>query len=267
MSAGSRKLNTQVGHAGWGANEHFGHDVGDELLGEESVAGLLALAVTGRRLGAPEQQLLADLAVAMTVTDPRIWPLKLTRVVSAYGGCLAALAAANLCIERALVGHWTSGEAAQVMLDLERACDDLDDDAAVKGALERLLRERGRLMGFGVPFRESDERVELVRRCVRERGRHEEKYWALLERMRKAVVDLKGIAPNIGLAIGAVCLDMGMTPYEISCMSAALGQNVYLANAVEGARQVPEVLRRLPEAGISYRGPAPRESRRFRRDE
>ena len=264
-------LATAVGHAGWGENRHFGFDVGRELVGRESLSGLLALAVCGRRFSAGDQGLLDDVAAAMTVTDPRIWPLKLTRVVSSYGRCLSAVAAVNICIERALVGHWTSGDAAALLLEIDyrlRALDhppqqedDTQDEPLVQ-LLAKLIAKRGRLMGFGVPFRDEDERVVLVAAAVERRGRRQRRYWQLLERVSKVMRRVHAVPPNIGLAVGAVCLDMGMTPEQTSRISVALGQNVYLANAIEGARQAPKVLQRLPSDRVDYQGRALRRSPR-----
>ncbi len=258
-------LSTKVGHAGWGHNQHFGFDVGSQLAGHESLSGLLALAVCGRRFSAEDQRLLDDVAAAMTVTDPRIWPLKLTRLVSSYGRCLSAVAAVNLCIERAAVGHWTSGDAAAMLLEIDRRLRALPkghDQGQLEVLLARMVAKQGRLMGFGVPFRDEDERVVLVAAAVERYGRHEGRYWRLLERVSAVMQRVCGVPPNIGAAVGAVCLDMGMTPAQASRISVALGQNVYLANAIEGAGQAPAVLQRLPDDCVDYQGKPLRRSPR-----
>jgi hypothetical protein len=84
-------LPTRVAHAEWGVNRYFGFPVPD-LLGDETLTGLVALAVGARRLPAAEREVLDDIAVAMTLADPRIWPLKMTRLVASYGGGLAGMA-------------------------------------------------------------------------------------------------------------------------------------------------------------------------------
>ena len=87
----------------------------------ESFVGLLFLALAGRRPDENERGLLEDIAVAMTVAYPRIWPLKLGRLASSYGGCLAAVAAITVCLEGAYIGHWTSLKAAQLLIDAGHA--------------------------------------------------------------------------------------------------------------------------------------------------
>ncbi len=261
MSSKPPPLTTRVGHADWGDNRYCGFSVGAELAGNETIAGLIALATTGRRLAPEERGVLDDIAVAMTVADARVWPLKMTRVVSSYGGSLAAVAAANVCLEEAYVGHWTSGEAAVLLSALRAEAPDLTV-AAMREPLDRRFREGVRLVGFGVPFRPEDERVRMLKECLARRGRTGLPYWRTLEAASGAARILRNLEPNIGLAVAAACLDLGFTPRQISLVCVALGQTDYVANAVEGGEQRPAVLRRLPDAAIEYVGKAERTSPR-----
>lgn len=255
-------LETRVGQARHGDNQFFGHSVGKQLAGEETVTGLIALSVSGRRLTPDERAVLDDVAVVMTVADPRIWPLKLTRVLSAYGSALPALAAANLCIERAHIGHFTTGIAAENLAELSATVEDPADREAVGDSVLAMLARGGRFMGFGVPFRPLDERVESLRTCLARRGRTGLGHWTLFESLASVMLEKKGLRPNIGLAVAAACLDLGFGPRQISLLAVALGQTDYLANVVEGAAQAPDVLRELPAHTVRYVGPAPRKSPR-----
>jgi len=257
------QIPTGVGHASFGENHFRGYRVGAELAGKETQTGLIALSIGARRLTETERAVLDDIAVVMTVADPRIWPLKLTRVVSAYGSTLPAMAAANLCIERALIGHWTSGTAAQTLVELrETLGDGVDDRDEVRRRALEFLAQRRRWMGFGVPFREQDERVASLRSCLEKRERTHLTHWRLLETVAEVLYEHKQLRPNIGIAVGAACLDLGYSPREVSLLSVALGQTDYLANAVEGAAQAPEMLRELPAQILRYQGPARRRSPR-----
>jgi hypothetical protein len=255
---------TRVGHAEWGDNRAFGHSVAQELAGKESYVGLLSLAVAGRRLTASECALLDDLAVVMTVADPRIWPLKLVRVVSSYGGCLAAFAAGSLCLEEAFVGHFTTGEAAQMLVETRRAlgdrCFELE---AVTEHVRALLEPGKRLLGLGVPFRPVDERVVMLMERVHARGHADLPFWRLFLLFQTALERVKKLRPNIGLAAAALCLDLGFPPRECAILVTSLGSTDFLANAVEGSLQAPAVLRELPENAIVYRGCEPRTSPRL----
>jgi hypothetical protein len=254
-----------VGHAEWGDNRAFGHSVAQELAGKESYVGLLSLAVAGRRLTPDECALLDDLAVVITVADPRIWPLKLVRVVSSYGGCLAAFAAGELCLDEAFIGHFTTGEAAKMLVETRRAlgnrCFELD---ALTEHVRGLLEQGKRLLGIGVPFRPVDERVTMLMDRVRTRGRADLAFWRLFLLFQTALERVKKLRPNIGLAAAALCLDLGFLPRECGILVASLGSADFLANAVEGSRQAPAVLRELPNSAVVYRGCEPRMSPRLR---
>jgi hypothetical protein len=257
------ELSTRVGHAAWGENFYFGHAVNRELAGNETYTGLVALAVGGRRLSPEDRAVLDDIAVIMTVADGRIWPLKLTRVIAAYGSTLPAVAAANLCIERAMIGHWTSGTAALALAELERAVDgQVEDVKRVEAEVRQRLARGERWMGFGVPFRDRDERVDSLTRCLTARNRQNGKYFRLLHTLADALHRLKGLRPNVGAAVGAACLDLGFTPREVSLLSVALGQTDYLSNAWESAASSPDVLRNFPEPLVKFAGSARRKSPR-----
>jgi hypothetical protein len=50
--------------------------------------------------------------------------------------------------------------------------------------------------------------------------------------------------------------------HEVGPLSSALMQHMFFAHAVEGARQAPQVLRRLPDRCIDYTGREARASPR-----
>jgi hypothetical protein len=263
MTSTLAPLPTRVGFAAWGENFLFGHAVGRDLVGTETYTGLIALAVRGRRPTAEERLVLDDIAAAMIAADPRIWPLKLIRVISSYGSTLPALAASKLCVERAMIGHWTSGEAAARLQSLFHAIGGQVEDAlAVRREVSRALASGARWTGFGVPFREQDERLLALRRCLEQRGRVSLPFFRLSETLAGVMLELKGLRPNIGTGVAAACLDLGYAPREIEVLALMLGQTDYLANAVEGAAQMPAMLRQLPAEVIRYAGPGPRQSPR-----
>lgn len=263
--SGLPELPTRVGFASGTDNHFFGWSVGRELAGNETVTGLIAMAIVGRRIAPEERALLDDIGVVVTVADPRIWPLKLTRLVASYGRTLPAVAAALLCVEGARIGHWTGGTGAQRLVELyKRIGGRVDDRQAIEREAEDVLSADGRLMGFGVPFREEDERVLALARCLETRQRTGLPYWTLFRGVQSVIFERRGLQPNISLAVGAACLDLGFSPRHASLLSAALGQTDYLANAVEGATQHPTVLQKLPVDHVHYVGVPARTSPRRR---
>src|SRR4051794_38104091 len=119
MSQAPPRLSTRSAHWGYDEHRYFGHAVFEELRGRESLADLTALSILGRRLSPETCALLDEAAVCLTMADPRIWPLKLTRVIAAYGRAVPALAAGLLIQEDARIGPWTMLKAAESLTDLK----------------------------------------------------------------------------------------------------------------------------------------------------
>ncbi len=264
MQAGARlpPIVTRVAHAGHDDHRFCGFLLFEELAGREPCAGLLALSILGRRLPPEECAVLDDLAAVTSVADPRIWPLKLTRLVAEFGSAQTAVAAGNLSLEGAIIGPWVCEDAATLLLQIGADVGDRVDDEEV---VRRALLDRigvSHPPGWGVPFREADERLAALRICLERRGRTGLRAWSLLEACTRVLRRERKLEPNITLGVAAACLDLGAPPNSIGILMTVLVQTVFVANAVEAARQAPTVLRRLPDHVISYVGKPPRTSPR-----
>lgn len=255
---------TRVARAGYGDHRYFGYSTFTELLGSETYTGLIAMAVSGRRVDNPTREMLDELAVILAVADPRIWPLKLTRVVASYGSTIAAFAAGQLCGEVELLGPWTTLYSAELWDELRKGIgdDSLTDPARVEAEMTSLLARRKRLIGYGVPFRPRDERMVALRQRVELHGWHERPFWRLQAMFSRRVQADRGLGPNILAGASALLLDMGFTVAQVPAMMTFLMQNNFAASAIEGARQAPAVLRSLPVDTATYVGVAPRKSPR-----
>ncbi|MEO7112673.1 MAG: hypothetical protein ABI183_19660, partial [Polyangiaceae bacterium] len=248
---------THVAHAGWDEHDYFGHKLFSELAGSESYAGLLAFAVTGRRVSKDVAAMLDDVAAVVALGEPRIWPLKLTRLGSAYGRTLPGIVVGNLCFETDLLGPMILGDAASLFLELEKIAD---DQKIIEAVAPRVAKRN--VPGFGVPFRDVDERLVALVECVKRRGRDQLPHWQFANSAWKTLRAAHGLIPNVAGAIAALFLDCGFTPAQVGPLLFSLMQSVMLANAFEGAAQAPEVLRQLPDDAIEYVGQAPRISPR-----
>jgi hypothetical protein len=257
-------LRTRVGHSEWQGNRYVGHSVPDLLDGNETLAGLLILAVCGRRLPPEERALVDDIAVAMTNGDPRIWPHKVALLLSAYGACVPAMAAGLLLLEGARIGPWTFGPSAELLLALREEAPDLSA-ATMLGAMKSRLGAAPSLPGFGVPFRPHCERLVLVRSSVARRGRDHLPFWRTMVAAVSAAQQLNGPEPNAGIGVAAALLDFGFTPRQISVLGVALAQPVFLATVVEGSEHRESALRRIPDDRVLYVGAPARESTRAER--
>jgi hypothetical protein len=256
-------LSTRCAHWGWDEHQYFGHAVFEELVGHESFMGLTALSVLGRRLSPECCDVLQDLAVAMSMADPRIWPLKLTRLIAAYGAAVPAAAAGLLIQQGARIGPWVCPHAAHALVSFHAAiAGRADDDELVQSVVGDYLRTHAFVWGFGTPFRARDERLVAFRDCVRRRGRDQLPHWQTMDAVATATHRLRKVEPNIALAVAAACLDMGLTEAEIGPVAITLAQHMFFANAVEGAQQAPALLRHLPDTHIAYTGRSARPSPR-----
>jgi hypothetical protein len=256
-------LPTMSAHWGWHEHRYFGHRVFEELAGRESLTGLTALSVLGRRLSPEACAVLDDAAACLTLADPRIWPLKLTRVIAAYGGTTAAAAAGLLIEEDARIGPWTCAKSAELLADLHLQLEGTELAAdAVAAVVRSYLVKRHFVWGFGTPFRERDERLVAFDACLERRGRRQLPYMRTLDAIAKVVVAERKTEPNMGMAVAAALLDLGVQVTEVGPLATALMQHMFFAHAVEGARQAPEVLKCLPEECIRYVGREARSSPR-----
>jgi hypothetical protein len=256
-------IRTRVARHIVGDNLYFGHSTIGDLLGEETSTGLMAMAATGRRPSVQERVVLDAIAVIITSADPRIWPLKLARLVASYGGTLAGFAAGQLAMEGKSIGPWTAGAAAEELVALRDLIGErLGDDNAIHEAVSAHVEKRPRMVGYGVPFRARDERMEALRAHVLEMERNGLLFWKLQEALSLGMMRKWQAAPNAAIGVAAVLLDLGYTPLQASATTTFLNQNVFAANAFEAAQQREPLMQRLPDECVDYVGPPPRMSPR-----
>jgi len=255
MSSESIKLPTHCAQWGWDDHQYFGHSVFGDLAGHESMIGMSALSVLGRRLSKECCDVLDDIVCTSTLADPRIWPLKISRLVAAYGSTMPAVAAGLLIQEGARIGPWIAAGAAATLTELHNAINGQERNSiVVRNVVEGYLARHRIIAGFGTPYRDYDERIIAFRKCMLNRRRNELPYWRTMEAVINAVRDLRQIAPNIGLGMASSMLDMGITPAEVGPLATVLVQHMFVANAVESVKQSPALLRELPESHVTYIG-------------
>lgn len=254
---------TRSGHWGWDEHHYFGHRVFEELTGNQSLTGIVALSVLRRSLPAEDIAVLDDMAGVVTLADPRIWPLKLTRLVASYGAAIPAVAAGLLMEEGARIGPSTGVGAAQLLLEFhERIGGRVDDPAHVRAVVGAYLADHSFVWGFGTPYRTRDERFIAFRECLRRRGRDQRPYFRTMEAVAEVVRAERNAEPNIGAAVAAMALDMGLAPAEVGALSAIMMQHMFFGHAVEEASAPSALLAKLPDAYVRYRGRKPRTSPR-----
>jgi hypothetical protein len=254
-------LKTRVAKALWDEHEIYGK----RLFGEIVPAGLarhIALVAAGKVIADDDVDLFSYVVACACIPDPHIWPLRAPRIAASFGRFTPGVAAGLLLMETHRLGNKTAVHVGEWLLELSDIVGtDFTDDEVARAA-ESLFRDGARIPGFGVPFRDQDERVVAAARFV-ERTRHaDRRYWRLARAASAWVKARHGIAPNYGVACAAILLDMGFQPRDIApimLLGIHLGQ---IPNAVEGAEQSADILRSLPPEAIAYEGPSPRRSPR-----
>lgn len=263
MTLPSLTQKTRSGHWGWDEHRYFGHRVFGELTGKQSLTGIVALSVLRRRLPPEDVAVLDDMAGVVTLADPRIWPLKLTRLIASYGVAIPAVAAGLLMEEGARIGPSTGVGAAEVLMQFhERIAGRVDDRAHVRAVVSEYLAEHSFVWGFGTPYRSRDERYVAFRQCLQRRGRDQRPYFRTMEAVAEVVRAERKAEPNIGAAVAAMSLDMGLSPSEVGVLSAVMMQHMFFGHAVEEASAPSALLAKLPDDYVRYRGRKARTSPR-----
>jgi hypothetical protein len=255
-------LVTRVGHASVGHHRFRGYHVGDELVGKETYFSAVSLALGGRRLDADEAAVLDELSAALLGPDPRIWPWKLCRLMSAYGRFTTGLAGPIVALAGGRLGPAALAAAARFLTRLGEDVVWSEGPGALAAAVERALAIDARPPGFGTPFRPEDERLGPIAGIVERHGRAEKPYWKLVHAIAPLIQERTKMPLNAAGAVSAACLDLGFSPTQIDAFGVLLLLTNFVANAYEGAQQSPEVLRSLPAHCIRYVGPPARRSPR-----
>ncbi len=251
--------------AHWGVEEHRyqGHAVFAELLGAESVGGLTALSVLGRRANEELLHVLDDIGVALSLADPRIWPLKLTQLIASYGATMLPAALGWLTLEDARIGPWACQRTADLLVDFsKRLGDDLHDPERVAAVVQDYLRQHQFVWGFGTPYRQRDERLVAFTRAIEQRGRHRLRFWGCVCAVAPVVEAQRKTAPNVSLGVSAALLDAGVAPTKIGPLVASLMHHMFVANALDSAARVENPMRVLQSEHVVFKGRSPRLSPR-----
>jgi hypothetical protein len=253
---------TRVAHAGVDDHRFFGHGMVQDLLGQETQTGLLGLGILGRRITPDERDLLDAMCVSLLAADPRIWPLRLGRLVASYGEMLAGYAVGQLSMIGPTLGGRTTTAAAEHLIALRTAIGEERDEAAVATRIAQFVRSEARLTGYGVPLREKDERLAGLRQYMLRSGRAKLPYWRLQEALSVALRKERPVEPNIIIGVAAGLLDMGCDPAQAGALGTFLIDQCFVGNTFEAAQQMSPDAQRLPDACIDYVGRAPRRSPR-----
>lgn len=251
------RLQTRVGMAFWDHHVLFGKDLYRDIV-PLGLNQLIPLLVSGRPLAPEDVELFSRWAVCGCITDPHVWPLKVARLGASYGRIVPGVAVGALLQESDRVGGLVTSDTARWLVRLAETTKLVGFEQAARDVLEPLPA----VSGFGVPFRDEDERVVALRKIVAELKAEDRSYWKLFEQTSAWMKEHRHVAPNMSAASAAILLDMGMSPEDTGPIAFWLILLTQFANAVEGGRQAPALMRALPESAVRYEGAPPRVSSR-----
>jgi hypothetical protein len=252
-------LNTRVAHCGYGDTQFRGYSVRRDLVGKSGYWNSISLALDGPRLSDDQEAILDGLAVASLNADPRVWPLRLARLLASYGSVSIGVAGSIIAMEGAVVAGPAIGQAAHLLVELEN----FTEHDALEAEVSRRLEAGQRLMGYGVPNRDRDERVLALMPLVDKYELAAGHFWKLAHAIEVVAVAKKpSLKLNVGAASSAIYLDLGFRPEQIGMLATLMLLNNIVANAYEGAVQAEPMLLELPREFVTYQGPASRLSPR-----
>jgi citrate synthase len=249
-------IKTKVGKALFVDHIFCGYSVARELLETETFWSTLSMAVGGRRLSASESQLFDKISTVVLGADPRIWPLKISRLVSSFGSTYAGVSGVYMALEGSNYGPFVMAAASRMI----KECVDSSD---YKKVLRQLFDNKLKIPGFGVPIREMDERVLAIRGYVKKTDLAG-KYLNTLEDMEDFLLETKGLRVNIGGYLSALLLDFGYQPEQIGILGPVSVFVSLVANSYEESVQQNPQIQYLREDDLEYVGPAKRTSERGR---
>lgn len=210
-------LVTAVGAAYPGERAVFrGRDVHHEVMQEIDWLGLLARGV-GVELTPEQVELLGAFFISTSYPDARIWNNRVAALAGSTRSTSAlALGAANAVSEASIYGRRTDHKASAFLWRTHAA---MQDGVTLADCVEEHLSTRGKLLGYGRPIFNGDERIAPLMATAQnlgfDQGPHVKLAFAVEEYLASTGRHLKINVAALGAAFGA---DFGMTPLQWSMM-------------------------------------------------
>jgi hypothetical protein len=251
---------TNAGHIAYGRNRFCGADVFDTLARAVSTpSDLLILSFGGRALDDGDREVLRCVSLAVTSPDARVWPLKLTRVLASHGNLFASFHGAQLANLTDRIGPNAATSCARALAAIGERVEDPADTARLDEEIARFLESRPTVGGFGVPFREEDERLVELERLLAGHAITRRKPWLISQGLARAMRARHGIRPNVVSALASIILDLGIAPHRAGLFVGVMMTHTYAAHALEACDRDSGLLRELDfTRHVEYRGRAPR---------
>jgi len=254
---------TRIGHIGFGDHRFRGYSVLNELIDSTDGLALTWLGISGRSLLSEERDIIRLMTLAATAADARVWPVKITRLLSAYGNAYAGFLGGQLATPSERIGAGSLERTAHTLKEFMDAIEDKGgeiDATTITPLLLKYLEKNPILNGFGVPFRDVDERLVALMKRISGHPAEKKPFWRLAAVLMTLMRELKKVEPNVGIAMGALLLDLGIPPEKAAIVCSILMMSpLFAAHALEASQPEYNHWRALSADQINYTG-TPRRS-------
>lgn len=253
----NKPIDTRVGQILDDDNRFLGRSVFSDWERElRSPSDTLLVALGARELTSLDREAIRLVSLCLISPDARVWPLKLTRLLSSRGDAVAGYLGGQLVTAGRVMGPGAGRHAARCLHRVGESTGLDPSTEEVRAAVDAWKREAGTTIigGFGVPFRPQDERRVALVRFVGDGPLARRRHWQLHFRVVEA---LAPTPPNVVISIVALLLDVGVPAERCGLAVSVLMQHVFLAHALEAA-QTDGALTSLPRELVGYRGIAAR---------
>jgi len=225
---------THVGTILAGDNRFLGHSVYEEWISIVKGPEDPLLRVLGvKELNSLNREVFRLLSLCVISSDARVWPLKLTRLLSSWGNPLVGYLGSQLVATSNVMGPGATTNAAKCLQFVNKTIGSCFSTEAIKSAIEEWICKTGMpLAGFGVPFRGIDERRAALLHFVGNGPISKRAYWQLHE---KIVLAQSPVPPNCILSFAAMLLDAGVPAERCGFAVTVFMSHVFLAHAIEAA--------------------------------
>lgn len=246
-----KPISTRVGLIIDGDNRFLGKSVFEDWATMLSSPTEAVMAALGVEVNAENAEAFRLIALCGMSPDARVWPLKLTRLLSSWGDAVAGFFGAQLVTAGRVMGPGAAGGAAQMLSWFDAHLGAEPSAPEVAEALATWKRERpGPLQGFGVPFRPVDERRAAMIKLSHGRPVSKRRFWQLHLRLAEA---LPTVPPNVALCFAALLLDSGVPPEHCGLATSLLMSHVFLAHAIEGSK-TDGAVNEWPVSALEFHG-------------
>lgn len=253
----------RVGHIGYDDNRFCGASVFGELTERvDQPFELMAVGFGLPPLDDDGREILRALALCLTSADARVWPLKLTRILSSYGNPFAGFFGAQLANYSERMGPGTASNGAGSLRWMLEQLPAAPSPAEVRAVVAEHLETRGRIAGFGVPFRKQDERLLALHRLLSGHPAQQGRAWRLHLQIIEVMREREELEPNIVFPMSALLLDLGLSAERTGLFATMLMGHTFAAHAVEASEQDGALLRELGAEHVEDGSRPPRRSPR-----